>query len=249
MSEIKLQPRKDRGPLEFRPLSLERHVSRNAEGSALVKLGQTHVLATITVEDKIPTHMRDRRDENGKKLPPTGWLMAEYGMLPRSTSQRIARDRANLGGRTQEIQRLLGRAFRASLNLDLFPFKTLIVDCDVLQADGGTRVTSVLAGYAALWDLADMQTRNGMLDDWPLSSEIGAVSVGMVGGEMRLDLDYKEDSQAELDLNVVATSQGKIIEVQGATEREPVSQETFEQLMRLGVDGAKQLAALLKQKM
>jgi ribonuclease PH len=173
-------------------------------------------------------------------------LSAEYSLLPRATHERTQRERQRLGGRTQEIQRLLGRAFRACLDLDLFPNKTILIDADVLQADGGTRVTSVLGGYAALFDLADRLTRSGKLDEWPLRNEIGAVSVGVVDGEVRLDLDYAEDSRASADLNVIATGSGNLIEVQGGGEGEPIGQDTFLELLAVGLAGVEKLVGGLK---
>jgi ribonuclease PH len=239
----------NRTATELRPLSVARNVNRFAEGSSLVKLGETHVLCTITLEHEVPRHILERRDANGKKLPPTGWLMAEYNLLPRATHERTQRERQKLGGRTQEIQRLLGRVFRATVDLDCFKNKTLIIDCDVLQADGGTRVTSVLAGYAALHDLCDRMTRAGTLDDWALKAEIGAVSVGLVQGEIRLDLDYLEDSSAAADINIIATNTGNIVEVQGGSEGESISQTQFLEMVALGVDGVKLLCERMKSQL
>ncbi|HEX2862980.1 MAG TPA: ribonuclease PH [Deinococcales bacterium] len=246
LDETSPVPRTGRANSETRPLVVERGVNRYAEGSALVKLGFTEVLVTVTVEDKVPNHVRERKAPNGKKLPPTGWLMAEYSLLPRATHERTQRERARTGGRTMEIQRLLGRALRTVVDLDLFRNRTVIVDADVLQADGGTRVASVLGGYAALFDLADRQTRAGRLDDWPLRHEVGAVSVGLVDGEPRLDLDYAEDSRASADFNVIATAEGHLLEVQGGAEGEPVNQNAFLDLLALGLDGVAQLIRQMK---
>jgi ribonuclease PH len=235
-----------RGNLEPRALSVQRGVNRYAEGSSLVKLGHTEILCTVTVENAVPKHVLERRDDQGKKLPPTGWLMAEYALMPRATHERTQRERLRVGGRTQEIQRLLGRAFRAVVDLDLFKHKTLVIDCDVLQADGGTRVTSVLAGYAALYDLCDRMTRAGTLDDWAIRAEVGAVSVGLVDSEVRLDLEYTEDSKAQADFNLIATSDGRIIEVQGGSEGESISQTQFLEMVGVGVDGVKVLLERMK---
>ncbi len=243
------KPRVGRDPKELRGLEVKRGTNRYAEGSATVKLGHTHVLCTVTLENVVPNHVRDRKDANGKRLPPTGWLMAEYALLPRATHDRTQRERQRVGGRTQEIQRLLGRAFRSIVDLDLFANKTLVIDCDVLQADGGTRVTSVLAGFAALYDLSDKMLRAGTLDDDPIRAEVGAVSVGLVGGEVRLDLDYAEDSTATADLNVIATGAGQIIEVQGGSEGEAISQEQFLELLAVGMDGVKTLLSSLKSQL
>jgi ribonuclease PH len=227
-------------------LVVQRGVNRYAEGSSLVKLGNTEILCTVTVENNVPKHIQERRGPDGKKLPPTGWLMAEYALLPRATHERTQRERLRVGGRTQEIQRLLGRAFRAVVDLDLFKFKTLVIDCDVLQADGGTRVTSVLAGYAALYDLCDRMTRAGTLDDWAIRAEVGAVSVGIVDGEVRLDLEYTEDSRAQADFNLIATGDGRIVEVQGGSEGESISREQFTALVDVGLDGVKLLLERMK---
>jgi ribonuclease PH len=239
--------RKDRELLELRALSVKRGVNAYAEGSALVQLGNTHILATVTLENSVPKHVLERRGPDGKRLPPTGWLMAEYSLLPRATHERTQRERQRVGGRTQEIQRLLGRAFRACIDLELFKNKTVIIDCDVIQADGGTRVTSVLAGFAALWDLSDRMTRAGTLDDWPIRHEIGAISVGLVDGEIRLDLDYKEDSSAQADINIIGTLDGKLIEISGGSEgEEAIAQERFLEMLQVGLSGVQRLVTNLK---
>ncbi|MBB6099769.1 ribonuclease PH [Deinobacterium chartae] len=224
--------RQGRAPDELRALVIERGVSRHAEGSALIQLGHTQVRVTATLENRVPPHVRGSKQ---------GWLMADYALLPRSTHERISREKMAQGGRKQEIQRLMGRAFRACVDLRLFRDKTLIIDADVLQADGGTRVASILGGYAALHDLADRMVRSGKLTEWPLTHEIGAVSVGVVDGEVRLDLDYLEDVRAEADLNVVATREGLILEVQGGTERDPLPPGRFREMVDLGVRGVQTL--------
>ncbi len=242
-----MPPRTDRTNTEPRLLSVQRGVNRYAEGSSLVKLGHTEILCTVTLENTVPKHVLERRGADGKKLPPTGWLMAEYALLPRATFDRTQRERLRVGGRTQEIQRLLGRAFRAVIDLDLFKHKTLVIDCDVLQADGGTRVTSVLAGYAALYDLCDKMTRAGTLDDWAIRQPVGAVSVGLIDGEVRLDLDYAEDSRAGADFNLISSADGRIIEVQGGGENgESLSHDQFLEIVQVGVDGVKLLLEQMK---
>jgi ribonuclease PH len=232
--------------LEARALTVQRGVNRYAEGSSLVKLGYTEILCTVTLENTVPKHILERRGPDGKKLPPTGWLMAEYALLPRATHERTQRERMRVGGRTQEIQRLLGRAFRSVIDLDLFKHKTLVIDCEVLQADGGTRVTSVLAGYAALYDLCDKMTRAGTLDDWAIKAQVGAVSVGIVDGEIRLDLEYTEDSSATADVNIIASSDGRIIEVQGGSEGESIEHAQFMEMVNVGLDGVKGLLERMK---
>jgi ribonuclease PH len=206
----------------------------NAEGSALVRWGATQVLATVSIESQLPRHLRGTNSQSG-------WLTAEYALLPRSTAQRVQRERLYPGGRTQEIQRLVGRALRSSVNLALFKGKTLTVDTDVLVADGGTRCAAILAGYLALHNAADGLVYRGEVDEWPLLHEVAAVSVGLVGGESRVDLDYEEDATAEVDLNVVATGEGAIVEVQGGSEERPVPAEQYVTLIATGVSAVERL--------
>ncbi len=212
----------------LRPMRLERGVNRYAEGSALVHWGDTQVLATVSVEARLPPHLRNRKQR-------AGWLTAEYGMLPRATHDRVQRERRATSGRTQEIQRLIGRALRSTVDLEAFAGRTLTVDCDVLQADGGTRCAAVLAGYAALHDLSDGLVRAGHLTEWPLRHEVSAVSVGLVDGRELVDLDYDEDVRAEVDLAIVGTETGALIEVQGGTEGLPVDAEAYVRLVALGL--------------
>ncbi|MFC4453102.1 ribonuclease PH [Deinococcus sonorensis] len=221
--------RQGRDLLQPRELTVRRSVSRYAEGSALLHLGNTQVLATVSTDPKVPPHMRGKRE---------GWLMAEYSMLPRATQERLGRERNLSNGRRHEIQRLLGRAFRASLDLTPFRNQTLVIDCDVLQADGGTRIASLLAGYAALHDLCDRMIHAGTLSDWPIRHPVGAVSVGLVDGEVRLDLDYQEDVRATADLNVIATLDGQLIEAQGGAEGTPLDPDLYVQMLRVGIVGA-----------
>lgn len=221
--------RQNREPNELRPITVTTGVNRFAEGSALVHWGDTHVLATLTIENKLPPHLRNKKTREG-------WLTAEYAMLPRSTQERMQRERLYAGGRTLEIQRLIGRSLRGAVDLALFPGKTLLLDIDVLQADGGTRCAGILAGYAALHHAADRLIKAGTLSEWPLTHELAAVSVGRVRGQNLIDLEFSEDSEADLDLNVVATSSGDIIEVQGGAEGKPVSAETYVQLVAQGID-------------
>lgn len=189
-------------------------------------MGRTEILATVTLEDKPAPHMRGKKE---------GWLTAEYSMLPRATNDRQARERNLQNGRRHEIQRLLGRALRASVDLKYFRNQTIYVDCDVLVADGGTRVASILAGHAALHDFCDRLINSGQLSEWPLTHKVGAISVGLVGEEVRVDLDYAEDKVARADLNVVATDTGLVIEVQGGAEEGPISLAEYSQLLHTGV--------------
>ncbi|CAN5715712.1 ribonuclease PH [soil metagenome] len=230
-----MSARTGRAPDGLRALIIRRGVNRHAEGSALVEWGDTHVLATVSIEARLPPHLRGKGSRSG-------WLNAEYAMLPRATALRKPRERPSVGGRTQEIQRLIGRALRASVDLHAFANRTLTVDVDVLQADGGTRCAGVLAGYAALFDLADAAVFAGTLTEWPLRHEVAAVSVGLVDGEVLVDLDYAEDVRAAVDLNVVATATGEVIEVQGGGEGEIVDAERYVQLVAVGISAVERLA-------
>ncbi len=230
-------PREGRAAQALREVSVTIGVNRHAEGSALVRWGDTQVIATLSVESKLPPHLRGRAAKGG-------WLNAEYAMLPRATHERLPRERSILRGRTQEIQRMLGRALRATVDLSMFPGKTMQVDCDVLQADGGTRCAALLAAYAALHQYADAQVFAGKLSEWPLRHELAAVSVGMVAGEIRLDLDYREDAAAEVDLAVVGTADGQVVEVHGGGEGAPLPAETYVAMVAFGLSG---VADLLRQ--
>lgn len=226
--------REGRSPDQLRPVRVQRGTNRWAEGSALVHWGDTHVHATISIDDRLPPHLRGSKSREG-------WLTAEYALLPRATQTRRNRERLYSGGRSQEIQRFVGRALRTAVDLAAFPKKTLIVDVDVLQADGGTRCAGVLAGYAALHDLADRAIRNGTLAEWPLRHTIAAVSVGLLNDEILTDLDYREDVAVDIDLNVVATDQGALIEVQGGSEHEPIEPERYVTLIGRGVQAVQTL--------
>lgn len=223
--------RKERGAMELRPITVTPGYNPHAEGSALVAWGGTTVLATVTIEAKLPPHLRNAGHKGG-------WLTAEYALLPRSTHERKARERLYAGGRTQEIQRLVGRGLRSTVNLDLFRQKTIIVDVDVLLADGGTRCAAIVAAYAALHHAADRLVFQGKIDEWPLRHELAAVSVGIVDGETVVDLDYAEDAKAEVDLNVVATGAGEVVEVQGGGEGRPLDAERYVTLVANGITAA-----------
>ncbi|MGA7372224.1 MAG: ribonuclease PH [Methyloceanibacter sp.] len=224
----------------MRPISLERGVSRHAEGSCLVRFGDTHVLCTATVGESVPPWLKG----GGK-----GWVTAEYGMLPRATSERTRREAAagKQSGRTQEIQRLIGRSLRAVTELPLIGERQITVDCDVLQADGGTRTASITGSWIALYDAIQwMKARNMIKNGNPLRDHVAAVSCGLYGGEAILDLDYAEDSEAQADANFVMTGSGGIVEVQGTAEQEAFSQEQFDQLMALAKHGIAELVQLQK---
>jgi len=206
-----------------------------AEGSALIELGRTHVLCTATVLEEVPPWLRNN-------APNQGWVTAEYAMLPRSTPERTRRERGTvLGGRTQEIQRLIGRSLRAAVDLSLLGPRTILLDCDVLQADGGTRTAAITGGYVALYRAAQWLLREGRIERFPMRWAVAAVSVGLVGGEVRLDLTYEEDALAEVDLNVVMTEQGRLVELQGTAEGRPFSQSRLVEMLRLARQGLQAL--------
>jgi len=229
-------PRPDgRRANEIRPVRIVPDYVPHAEGSALIEVGRTRVLCTATVEPEVPPWLRG-------SSPPQGWITAEYSMLPRATPERTRRERgATLGGRTQEIQRLIGRSLRAAADLTLLGPHTILLDCDVLQADGGTRTASITGAYVALYRALQWMQRRGRLDRWPLRWAVAAVSVGLVEGEARLDLSYAEDAAAEVDLNVVLTDEGRFVEVQGTAEGEPFTQGRLEAMLRLAREGLKGL--------
>jgi ribonuclease PH len=223
----------------MRPVSLERGASKYAEGSCLVRFGDTHVLCAASVEDRVPPWLRG----GGK-----GWVTAEYGMLPRSTGERMRREatQGKQGGRTLEIQRLIGRSLRAVVDLKALGERQITVDCDVIQADGGTRTAAITGAWVALSDaLAWMKARD-MVGDDVISDHIAAVSCGIYTGEAVLDLDYAEDSQAETDANFVMTGSGGIVEIQGTAEGKPFSEDEFTALLVLARGGIGRLVDLQK---
>ncbi|MEJ5084062.1 ribonuclease PH [Brucella pseudogrignonensis] len=225
---------------EMRAVSFERGVSKHAEGSCLVKFGDTHVLCTASLEEKVPGWMRN----SGK-----GWVTAEYGMLPRSTGDRMRREAAagKQVGRTQEIQRLIGRSLRAVVDLQALGEFQITVDCDVIQADGGTRTAAITGGWVALYDcLRWMEARQMIRFEKVLKDHIAAISCGIHEGQPVLDLDYVEDSAAETDSNFVMTGKGGIVEIQGTAEGAPFSEEEFAALMKLARGGINQLVELQK---
>lgn len=232
--------REGRGVNELREVKVTPGFNRYAEGSALIEWGHTKVLATVTVDPRLPPHLRGKGNRSG------GWLTAEYALLPRSTEERSPRERLYTGGRSQEIQRLIGRALRTVVDLSLFPNKTLIVDVDVLQADGGTRCAGIVAGYAALHQAANRMIFRGELDEWPLLFELGAVSVGIIDDREYLDLEYSEDVVAQVDLNVVATGDGQVVEVQGGGEQRPLAAERYVSLVAMGVSAVEKLVSKVR---
>jgi ribonuclease PH len=221
---------------ELRPIRITRHYTRHAEGSVLIEFGDTRVLCTATVEETIPPFLRN----TGR-----GWVTAEYGMLPRATHTRSKREAASgkQGGRTLEIQRLIGRALRAVVDLKALGERSVTIDCDVLQADGGTRTASITGAYVALVDAIDAMVRKGALRESPLHGQVAAVSVGIWAGQPVLDLDYAEDSDAETDMNVVMNNGGGFIEVQGTAEGHAFRRHELDELLNLASNGIGQLLA------
>lgn len=224
-----------RSATSLRKVTLERGASAFAEGSCLVAFGDTRVLCTASVEDGVPPWRK------GSGL---GWITAEYAMLPRATHTRTPRERAQLGGRTQEIQRLIGRSVRAMLDDFSFGEFTVRVDCDVLQADGGTRTASITGACVAVIDAFAWMRQTGRLEASPVRRHVAAVSVGIVNGEVRLDLDYAEDVRAEVDMNVVMTGEGRFVEVQGTGEHGTFDRSALDSLIALASDGIGELLAI-----
>ena len=223
-----VRPREHRAPDSLRIISLERNVVRNAEGSCLVSFGETKVLCAASVEDGVPGWRRGRGE---------GWLTAEYAMLPRATRTRTNRERQQVGGRTQEIQRLIGRSVRAMLDDFRFGEFTVKLDCDVLEADGGTRTAAITGACVAVIDAFDWMVRTGRVPATPVRRRVAAVSVGVIDGEPRLDLDYEEDVRADVDMNVVMSSEGRFVEVQGTGENGTFDRAELSALLDLAVKG------------
>ncbi|MBZ0157848.1 MAG: ribonuclease PH [Alphaproteobacteria bacterium] len=225
---------------ELRKVKITRNFITTAEGSVLIELGNTRVICTASIEEKVPLFLRDQK---------RGWVTAEYGMLPRSTQSRMMREATSgrVGGRTQEIQRLIGRSLRAVVDMELLGERTVWIDCDVIQADGGTRTASITGAYIALCDAVQYAMKSRVIDKSPLKDYLAAVSVGVVDNEPRLDLCYQEDSAAEVDMNVVMTGNGKIVEVQGTAEAEPFSRDLLNAMLSLAEKGVSELVALQKE--
>ena len=228
-----------RKPDEMRPVSIETGVSRHAEGSCLISVGETKVLCTASLEENVPGWLRGL----GR-----GWVTAEYGMLPRATGQRMRREaKSGQSGRTQEIQRLIGRSLRAVVDLEALGERSIVIDCDVLQADGGTRCASITGGWVALRLCIDWMRARNMLETDPLKDHVAAISCGVYGGQVILDLDYAEDSDAETDANFVITSSGGLVEIQATAEEEPFTEDQFDEMLRLARAGVAALVQAQKQ--
>lgn len=228
-----------RRPDELRPVRITRNYLKFAEGSVLIELGNTKVICTASIEDKVPQFLKDKGQ---------GWVTAEYSMLPRSTDVRTARASSigKVGGRTHEIQRIIGRSLRSVVDLEALGERTIWVDCDVIQADGGTRTAAITGGYICLADALGYAQSVGMITKSPLRDYIAAVSVGVVDGEPVLDLSYEEDFKADVDMNVVMNSRGEFVEIQGTAEGPPFGKDRLERMLGLAASGIGELIRVLK---
>ncbi|MBI4824285.1 MAG: ribonuclease PH [Nitrospirae bacterium] len=226
-----------RKPYELRQVKITKNFISFAEGSALIEVGQTRVICTASIEEKVPQFLKDQKK---------GWITAEYSMLPRSTQTRLTRESTHgrVGGRTHEIQRLIGRALRSVVDLDALGERTVWLDCDVIQADGGTRTAAITGAFISLMEAMRYAMKTGLLKTMPVRDYVAAVSVGIVDGEPRLDLAYEEDSKAEVDMNVVMTGKGEIVEIQGTAEGRPFKTLTLNELLMLAKDGIDRLIKL-----
>jgi len=225
---------------EIRPVKIQRNFLETAEGSVLISMGNTRVICTASIEDRVPPFLKDQK---------RGWITAEYSMLPRATHSRTMRESVSgkVSGRTHEIQRLIGRALRSVVDLSGLGERTIWLDCDVLQADGGTRTASITGAFLCLSDALKYAVRNGLIEKIPLKDYLAAISVGIVKGEPLIDLCYSEDSTAEVDMNVVMTGSGKFVEIQGTAEGMPFSKSALESLLKLADEGINHLIGIQKQ--
>jgi ribonuclease PH len=225
---------------QLRPVKITRDFITHAEGSVLIEMGGTKVICTASVEEKVPPFLKDKR---------LGWVTAEYAMLPRATQERTQREavRGKQGGRTLEIQRLVGRSLRAIIDQAEMGERTIWIDCDVIQADGGTRTASITGAFSALADAFAVLKKKGLIKARPLTDYLAAVSVGRVGGEVLVDLAYEEDSKAEVDMNLVMTGDGRFVEVQGTAERLPFAKKDLDDFLSLGGRAIQELVALQKE--
>ncbi len=232
--------RDGRKPNELRPISFQRPFLKYAEGSVLVRFGDTHVICSASVEESVPPFLRG----SGQ-----GWVTSEYAMLPRATQTRTARESVGKkpSGRSMEIQRLIGRSLRAAMDMTLLGERTIWIDCDVIQADGGTRTACITGGCIALYDALKTLQGFGVLGAFPLINMVAAISVGIVGDEALLDLNYEEDSTAEVDLNLVMTETGNIVEIQGTAEGTPISRKRLNDMILLAEKGIRKLITLQKK--
>jgi len=225
---------------QLRPVEIKRNYLRHAEGSALITMGGTTVLCSASVDEYVPSFLKG----SGK-----GWVTAEYGMLPRSTNTRVSRDgrRGSISGRTQEIQRLIGRSLRAVFDLDSLGERSILIDCDVLEADGGTRTASITGSYVALYDAVRWLQSRDLVDSSLIKDSVAAISVGIIDGTPMLDLCYAEDSNADVDMNIVMTGSGAMVEIQGTAEQNPFTTDQLNTMLDLGRQGIEQLVTMQKQ--
>lgn len=225
---------------QLRPLKITRNFIKHAEGSVLIEMGDTKVICTATIEERVPPFLRDKKK---------GWVTAEYAMIPRSSHERIPREsaRGKVGGRTHEIQRLIGRSLRSVVDTTTLGERTIWIDCDVIQADGGTRTASITGSFIALMDAVQFLRKEKKINAMPVRDYLAAISVGKVGGELLLDLNYAEDSTAEVDMNVIMTGSGKFVEVQGTAEQQAFAKKELDDLLRLATSGIKKLVASQKK--
>jgi len=229
-----------RAPNQMRTVSIKKNFIKHAEGSVLIQVGGTKVICNASVEEKVPPFLRDKKQ---------GWVTAEYSMLPRSTHTRTPREssRGKISGRTQEIQRLIGRSLRTVVNMEKLGERTIWIDCDVIQADGGTRTASITGAFVALCLALKQLKKDKLIDALPIKDYVAATSVGILEGKKILDLDYSEDSVAEVDMNIVKTGSGGFVEIQGTAEQEPFSDKDMEAMLSLANKGIKELIALQKK--
>ena len=228
----------DRKNNELRKIEITPDVNIYAEGSCLIKCGNTHVLCTASIDDKIPAWLKEQN---------RGWITAEYSLLPRATSTRVNRETRGVGGRTHEIQRLIGRSLRSVVDLSILNGYTIHIDCDVIQADGGTRTASITGSFVALSIAINKMLKNNQISQNPIRESMAAISVGICNDEFLLDLDYNEDSTAQVDANFVLTESGKIVEIQGTAEGEPFSRDDYAKLMDLAYIGVENLITYQKE--
>lgn len=224
----------------LRPVKMTRNYIMHPAGSVLIEMGNTKVICTATIEEKVPPFLKGQ----GK-----GWVTAEYGMLPGSTGSRKSRNTKGIDGRSQEIQRLIGRALRSVVSLEALGERTIWIDCDVIQADGGTRTASITGAFVALHDAVESLIRSGALTESPIKTQVAAVSVGIVDGETVLDLCYEEDSKAHVDMNLIMTGEGEWIELQGTGEEKPFTQAQLMEMLTVGSEGIETLIAIQKEVM
>lgn len=230
----------DRKNNEIREVKVHRNFIRSAEGSVLIEMGNTKVICTASIEEKVPPFLKDQKK---------GWITAEYSMIPRSTPSRIVRESTTgkISGRTHEIQRLIGRALRSVVDLSVLGERTIWLDCDVIQADGGTRTAAITGAFICLSDSLRYALRNGLIEKTPIRDYLAAISVGVVNGEPRIDLCYLEDSIAEVDMNIVMTGSGRLVEIQGTAEGAPFSKATLDTLLKLADEGINRLIEIEKR--